>query len=254
MKRRRVLVTGSSRGIGKAIAVAFAEEGYDVAVNASRLSHLAEVSSEIRRMNREVLELEGDIGDPSSVGIIFNKLEENFGGLDVLVNNAGVQSRYPVDNMPVDEWNRVINVNLRGAFLCIKEAVKLMQNSDNPSIINITSVHETLPKPYYVHYSASKAALGMITKTLALELASRGIRVNAIAPGAMATDMNKELLEDEDKLRQVVGMIPLGRLGDPREVAYVAVFLASDKARYITGATIYVDGGLRLCSQLIRGT
>ncbi len=252
MTRRRVLVTGSSRGIGKAIALAFAEAGYDVAVNATKLSRLTEVSSAIRGMGREALEVEGDVSNAADVKRIFKKIEENFGTLDVLVNNAGVQNRYPVDRMPENEWDKVIDVNLKGAFLCIKEAVRLMQNSDNPSIINITSVHETLPKPHYVHYSASKAALGMMTRTLALELADRGIRVNAIAPGAMATDMNRELLENKQKLQEVVDMIPLGRLGEPEEVAYVAVFLASDKAKYITGTTIYVDGGLRLCNQLTR--
>ena len=252
MKRRKVLITGASRGIGRAVALAFANEGYQVAINARSRKSLGNTSSAIRRIGADVIEVPGDVCNPGDVHIIFNEVRERLGGLDVLVNNAGIQSRFPVEEMPVEEWDRVINVNLKGAFLCIKEAVKLMQDSENPSIINITSVHETMPKPHYVHYSASKAGLGMMTQTLALELSDKGIRVNAIAPGAIATDMNKELFEERKKLERVVGMIPLRRLGEAEEVAHVAVFLASDKARYITGTTIYVDGGLRLCNQLLK--
>ncbi len=250
---RKVFVTGASRGLGRAIAVEFAREGYDVAVNARSVERLRETAEAIKKLGGEPLLLAGDVSIESDVAEMFRAIKESFNGLDVLVNNAGIQNRYRLEEMPLEEWSKVIGVNLRGPFLCSKYAVKLMEGRENPSIINITSVHETLPKPYYVHYSASKGGLGMMTRTLALELAGRGIRVNAIAPGAMVTEMNREVLEDREKMRRLEAAIPLGRLGMPEEVAYAAVFLASDKARYITGATLYIDGGLRLCSQLLLG-
>jgi len=172
----------------------------------------------------------------------------------VLVNNAGIGgAQKSVHELPSDEWDYVINVNLKGAFLCIREAVKTMSKDGKSrrttySIINISSVHESIPQPQSAPYSASKGGMEMLTKTVALEVADKGIRVNGIAPGAIATDMNKEILQDEQKKKEEEMRIPLHRIGSPEEIAKVALFLASDAASYMTGTTVYVDGGLTLSS------
>jgi glucose 1-dehydrogenase len=177
-----------------------------------------------------------------------------FGKIDVLINNAGIGgAQKSVHELTSEEWDYVIDVNLKGAFLCTREAIKRM-NYDGKStrktcsIINISSVHESIPQPQSAPYSASKGGMEMLTKTVALEVADKGIGVNGIAPGAIATDMNKEILEDEQKKKEEEIRIPMHRIGRPEEIAKVALFLASDSASYMTGTTVYVDGGLTLSS------
>jgi glucose 1-dehydrogenase len=178
---------------------------------------------------------------------------KRFGRLDVLVNNAGIGGApKKINEISSNDWNYVIDVNLKGAFLCTREALKhMVQNIDtknNYSIINISSVHESIPQPDAAPYAASKGGMEMLTKNTAMEVADKGIRVNGIAPGAIATDMNKDLLEDEQKKKQKEQTIPLKRIGQPEEIAKVALFLASSDSSYITGTTVYADGGLTLTS------
>ena len=162
-----------------------------------------------------------------------------------MVNNAGIQKATPINKISIEEWNAIMDVNLRGAFLCSREAIKHMIKSEKGCIINIASVHYVIPKPLYAHYATSKAGLVMLTKTMALELARHNIRVNAIAPGAIDTDMNITLRKPE-KLKQINELIPLGRIGNTRKVSGLVIFLASEKASYITSSIITVDRGLTL--------
>jgi glucose 1-dehydrogenase len=194
----------------------------------------------------------GDISqEPVCISLIESAVKQ-FGRIDVLVNNAGIGGESKkIHELTEKDWDEVIDVNLKGAFLCTREAVKnMMKNGDNNnySIINISSVHEQTPPPESAPYAASKGGMQMLTKTIALELAEKGIRVNGIAPGAISTDMNKELLENQEKKEKKEQNIPVHRIGQPEEIAKVALFLASEDASYVAGTTIYVDGGLTLVS------
>jgi glucose 1-dehydrogenase len=253
------VVTGSSKGIGKAIAVEFAKEGYNIVLNARDEKELSEAANDMKKVigdnDKRITYFSGDISQEKTCSSLIEHTIDMFGRIDVLVNNAGIGgAQKTVQELTSSEWDYVIDVNLKGAFLCTREAIKRMtqdgRNSSNHnySIINISSVHESIPQQQSAHYAASKGGMEMLTKTVALELADKGIRVNGIAPGAIATDMNKDVLEDEQKRKEEEKKIPVHRIGQPEEIAKVAVFLASEDASYITGATIYVDGGLTLSS------
>ncbi len=253
-----VVVTGSSRGIGKAIATEFAREGYRIVLNAREGTELSEAANDIKKAvgyNGELMTyFAGDISQETTCSSLLEHTMNTFGRVDVLVNNAGIGgAQKSVQELTSSEWDYVIDVNLKGAFLCTREAVKKMtaygpSSGETYSIINISSVHESIPQPESAPYAASKGGMEMLTKTVALELADKGIRVNGIAPGAIATDMNKDILEDEQKRKEEEEKIPIHRIGRPEEIARVAVFLASKDASYITGTTVYVDGGLTLSS------
>lgn len=255
------VVTGSSRGIGKAIAVEFAKAGYSVVINARDEVELKRAAEDISKLvdddnNNKVAYVAGDISQEQTCIALLEETVQKFGRIDVLVNNAGIRGESKkIHELTSSDWDEVININLKGAFLCTREAVKRIlirkekeNTNDNYSIINISSYHESIPQFEGAPYAASKGGMEMLTKTVALELADKGIRVNSIAPGAIATDMNKELLEDEEKTKQKEKTIPTHRLGQPEEIAKVALFLASDNASYITGTTIYADGGRALSS------
>lgn len=257
---RVALITGSSRGIGKAIAIEFANKAYKVVLNARDERELSEAANDVRKSiggNEErVSYLAGDVSQETVCSSLINHTIKTFGRIDVLVNNAGIGgAQKRVHEFTSDEWDYVIDVNLKGAFLCTREALRIMTNENNGngakesySIINISSVHESIPQPQSAPYSASKGGMEMLTKTVALEVADKGIRVNGIAPGAIATDMNRDILEDKQKKEQEETKIPMHRIGAPEEIAKVALFLASEDASYITGTTVYVDGGLTLSS------
>ena len=258
--RRVAVITGSSKGIGKAIALEFASKGYNVVLNARDERELSGAVNDIRKSlagdKEQVTYLAGDISQENVCTSLIDHTIKTFGRIDVLVNNAGIGgAQKQINELTMAEWDYVIDVNLKGAFLCTREALKRMTydsktNSTRSgySIINISSVHESIPQPQSAPYSASKGGMEMLTKTVALEVADKGIRVNGIAPGAIATDMNREILEDEQKKKAEEMRIPMHRIGGPEEIAKVAFFLASDDASYMTGTTVYVDGGLTLSS------
>jgi glucose 1-dehydrogenase len=257
-KRRRVaVVTGSSKGIGKAIAMEFAKVGV-VVINARNEDELKQAANDISKYISQ---------ERVCISLIESAVKQ-FGRIDVLINNAGIGGESKkISDLTENDWDQVIDVNLKGAFLCTREAVKYMlQNmtnedkrrrssssssveiNNNYSIINISSIHEQTPQPESAPYAASKGGMEMLTKTVALELADTGIRVNGIAPGAIATDMNKEVLENQEKKQKKEQQIPVHRIGQPEEIAKVALFLASNDASYVAGTTIYVDGGKTLVS------
>jgi len=241
---RVALITGASRGIGRAIALRLAEAGADIGINyISDVEAADSLQTEIEALGRRAIVLQADTSVEGAVEGMFARLESELGPAQILVNNAGIDPVTPIIEMDAAEWKRVIDVNLTGPFLCTKRAVRRMEAGG--AIINITSIHDSTPRIGSSHYSASKAGEVMLTKTAALELGPRNIRVNAIAPGAIETDINRERIVafGAEAWKR---WIPLGRVGQANEIAELAAFLASDAASYITGAVIYADGGFRL--------
>jgi 3-oxoacyl-[acyl-carrier protein] reductase len=237
------LVTGAGRGIGAAIALTLAEYGCDIVVNdVAPMDRARQVAQEIEQLGRKALAIEADVADQAQVQRMVAQTLETFGRLDILVNNAGIIRRGTLIDHAPDEWDRVLKVNLWGPFHCLKEAVPAMIRQRSGKIINISSiagkVGDLASAP---SYGASKGALNAFTKAMARELAPHGITVNAIAPHAIETEMSQEW--PDEKRRQIIASIPLGRLGTPREVAETAAFLASDGANFITGEIIDVNGG-----------
>ena len=244
LKGRKALVTGASRGIGREIAVALAQAGADVACVATNVTLLDEVASIIRTSGVRAESIPCDIGVPAQIEAAVAKAAEVFGGLDILVNNAGVTKDNLLIRMKEEEWDKVLDVNLKGAFLFMKAASRHLMRSKTGRIVNIASVAGIIGNPGQANYSASKAGLMALTKSAAREFASRAICINAVAPGFVKTDMAAGV--DEKTLAAAIDNIPFKRMGDPREVAEVVVFLASDMARYITGQVIVVDGGMAM--------
>src|ERR671932_1341684 len=248
MEKKVAIVTGSSKGIGKAISIAFAKskEYSAVVTNSRKIEEAEQVSNEIKKLHCNSIAIEADVSKEDDCIRLIEETVKHFGRIDVLVNNAGIQQDLPLTEINLEEWYKIIGVDLTGPFICSREAVKHMKRQRNPKggcIINISSVHQAIPKPHYVPYATSKAGLEMMTKTMALELAKDSIRANIVAPGAIDTEMNKELRENKVELEKVIRRIPLGRVANAEEVANVVEFLASDKASYVTGATFFVDGG-----------
>lgn len=240
------LVTGSSQGIGRGIATRFAQEGADVVINYNRTPGGAqEVLREVEAIGRRGLIVQADMGSINEIRKLISTAVEHFGHLDILVNNAGVETHAPFWEVKEEDYDKVLNINLKGVFFTTQAMVQhLMQTKQQGKIINISSVHEELPFPNFTAYCASKGGLKMFTRNLAVELGPLGITINSIAPGAIETPINTKLLNDPKKLNSLLGQIPLARLGKPKDVAGVAVFLASEDADYVTGSTYYVDGGL----------
>ncbi len=246
LKGRRALVTGANSGIGASIANELAAAGARVAVNFVVDPDAAQaVVAGIQRAGGEAIPLQTDVADAAQVAAMFATLDRTWGGLDILVNNAGIDgSRAMAWEADPKDWERVLRVNLLGAFHCAREALKRMVAQRGGVVLNLTSVHEKVPWSGYSAYTASKAGLSMTTKTMAQEAAPFGVRVVALAPGAIRTPINRSVWSDPANLADLLTKIPLDRMGEPEEIARVAAFLVSDAASYITGGTIYVDGGM----------
>ncbi len=246
LKGKIALVTGSSQGIGRAIAVRFAREGADVVINYNRTAKGAEEAlAEVEAAGRRGLIVKADLGNVEDIRRLINQGVRHFGRLDILVNNAGLETHAPFWEVSEEDYDKVLNVNLKGVFFATQEFVRHLRATERRGrIVNISSVHEELPFPNFTAYCASKGGVKMLTRNLAVELGPLGINVNNIAPGAIETPINTKLLNDPQKLGALLAQVPLGRLGQTRDVASVAVFLASDDADYVTGSTYYVDGGL----------
>ncbi len=243
---RRALVTGANSGIGEAVAVAVAAAGAKVAVNYVVHPEAAEaVVARIRATGGDALAVAADIADPGQVAAMFAQLDRTWGGVDLLVNNAGVDGPRAVAwEADPAQWLRVLQVNLYGAFLCAREALQRMTARKSGVVLNLTSVHERIAWSGYSAYTASKAGLSLLTQTLAQEAAPFGVRVVALAPGAIKTPINRSVWSDPKSYADLVEKIPLGRIGTTDEIGRMAVVLLSDAASYVTGTTVFVDGGM----------
>ncbi|ANZ33562.1 3-oxoacyl-[acyl-carrier-protein] reductase [Staphylococcus carnosus] len=240
---KSALVTGASRGIGRSIVLQLADEGYNVAVNYAGNKEKAEaVVEEIKGKGVEAFAIQANVANPDEVKDMIQEVVSQFGSLDVLVNNAGITRDNLLMRMKEQEWDDVIDTNLKGVFNCIQKATRQMMKQRSGAIINLTSVVGAVGNPGQANYVATKAGVIGLTKTAARELASRGITVNAVAPGFIVSDMT-DALSDELK-DQMKSQIPLGRFGEDTDIANTVAFLASDKAKYITGQTIHVNGGM----------
>jgi glucose 1-dehydrogenase len=249
------IVTGASSGIGSAIADALAAAGCSVAVHYHAQAEAAqELVDRIINQGGRAIAIQADVSKEADVIRLFDETANAFGRIDVLVSNSGIQKDAAIADMSLDDWNAVIDLNLTGQFLCSREAVRRFraQNRwERPArsagvIITMSSVHETIPWAGHINYASAKGGVHMFTRTLAQEVAADGIRVNAIAPGAIKTPINKETWESEEGLTKLLRLIPYGRIGEPEDVAKAAVWLASDEADYVTGTTLYIDGGMSL--------
>lgn len=239
-------MTGGSTGLGRAMCLAFAACGARIAIN-----HLgdgdgaAALARTIRADGGEAIAVEADVSDAAAVDAMFERMDAAWGGIDVLVNNAGIDgSRTLSWKGHAADWRKVVDVNLTGAYLCACQALRRMTGRRSGVVLNITSVHERIAWSGYSAYTASKAGLSMMAKSMALEAAPYGVRVLCLAPGAIQTSINETVWSDPQEYRDLLGKIPLGRIGRPEDVAHVAAFLASDLAAYMTAATVYVDGGM----------
>lgn len=246
LKNKVAIVTGSSQGIGRGIAERFAREGADVVINYNRTPGGAEeVLKIVESSGSRGIIVQADMSKLEDIKKLFSTAIETFGRVDVLVNNAGVEKHAPFWEVTEEEYDFVLNVNLKGVFFATQEMVRhLIATERKGKIVNISSVHEELPFPNFTAYCAAKGGLKMLTRNLSVELGHLGININNIAPGAIETPINTKLLNDPVKLNALLSQIPLKRLGQPEDVAGLAVFLASDDANYVTGSTYFVDGGL----------
>jgi len=245
LDNRTAIVTGSRRGIGRAIALALAKEGANVVVSDINQKDCEKVVNEIKGLGGRGLALKCDVTSRADVEVMVIKTVAEFGKLDILVNNAGIIAFKPFLELTDEDWDNTINVNLKGQFLCAQVAAKEMTKNNWGRIINIASISSGgcgIAFPLVAHYTASKGGIIALTEALALELTSQGINVNAICPGAIDTDMAKGV-KDSGELERVLIRIPKGRLGQPEDIANLAVFLASEESDYISGAAIIIDGG-----------
>ena len=255
LQGQKALVTGGSSGIGKAVAIELGKAGADVVVNYLRGEEKAqEVVAEIEKSGSRAFAYQADMSQEDQVAAMFEKMIAEMGTIDILINNAGLQQDAPFDAMTLDQWNRVINVNLTGQFLCAREAVREFKRRGvvpqiscaAGKIICMSSVHETIPWAGHVNYAASKGGVMLMMKSIAQEVAPYRIRVNSIAPGAIRTPINTDAWQGPEAYEALMTMVPYKRIGEPEDIARAAVWLASDYADYVIGTSLVVDGGMTL--------
>ena len=246
LQEKVAIVTGGSGGIGQSICQRLAQEGAKIVVDYHTHSDDAEkIKAKIEQIGSEALIVQADLSKVEQINSLVQKSIDRFGKVDILVNSAGLEKRADFWDVTEADYDLVLNVNLKAVFFATQSVVKHFRATNNPGkIINISSVHEELPFPHFTSYCASKGGVKMITRNLAVELGPMGITINNVAPGAIATPINHDLLNNPELLKKVTQNIPLGSLGEPEDVSGLVAFLASDEARYITGSTFYVDGGL----------
>lgn len=246
LENKVAVVTGSSSGIGRSIALAFAREGAAVTVDyRGHPDEAKKVAEEIEGSGGRALVVRADVSKPEDVEGLIRETAREFGRLDIMVNNAGIEEKMPFLETPFEVYERVLAVNLSGAWLgCQAAARRMVEQGEGGRIINVSSVHEERPMPTNSPYCAAKGGLRMLMRTIAVELAPHGITVNNIAPGAIETPLNENLNENPEQMEELLSEIPLGRMGRPEEVAELALYLASGAASYVTGSTFYIDGGM----------
>jgi glucose 1-dehydrogenase len=250
---RRALVTGADSGIGQGIAFELAAHGAAVAINHLLGSEVADAMvQKIEAAGGRAIAVKMDVSNEQDVARGFGEARDAFGGLDLLVNNAGLEKKFDLVDMPLDWWQKVIDVNLTGVFLCSREAARIMRAADaKGAIVNITSVHEQIPWKGFSHYCASKGGEKMFAQSIARELAPHGIRVVSVAPGAIATPINADVLADKAAREEVEAEIPLGRWGGVDDVSRAVAWVASEQAEYVVGSTLFVDGGMTLYPRFV---
>jgi glucose 1-dehydrogenase len=246
LENKVAIVTGAGTGIGRAIALRFAQEGAAVVIDyVGRPDDAAEVVQQIVTAGGKALAVEADVSQPAQVQSLIDQAVQKFDRLDVLVNNAGVETKIPFLEIPLDVWSKTIAIDLTGPFLCAQAAAKRMVGQGGGGrIINISSVHEDIPMPTNSAYCAAKGGLRMLMRTICVELAPHGITVNNIGPGAIDTPMDAPLKAHPEMMKALLAEIPIGRMGKPEEIAGLATYLASDEAGYVTGSTYFIDGGM----------
>lgn len=262
LKGQAALVTGASSGIGEAVAIALGAAGADVVVNYVSSPEAAEaVADKIRAGGSRAIAIKADVSKEDEVQAMFAKMFAEFGTIDILVNNAGLQKDAPFHEMTIDQWNTVIDINLTGQFLCAREAIREFlrrgvveeRSVAAGKIICMSSVHELIPWAGHVNYAASKGAIKMLMQSLAQEYGAQKIRVNSICPGAIQTKINTAAWSTPEALSALMTLIPYNRIGQPQDIGNLAVFLASDMSDYITGASIFIDGGMTVFEGFAEG-
>ncbi|MEO6905561.1 MAG: SDR family oxidoreductase [Ginsengibacter sp.] len=255
LKGQSALVTGANSGIGEAVAIALANEGANVVVNyVSHPENADAVVKQIETNGGKAIAIEADVSNESEVQSMFQQMFNEFGTIDILINNAGIQKDSPLESMSLHDWQLVINVNLTGQFLCSREAVKEFlrrgvvaeRSCAAGKIICMSSVHQVIPWAGHVNYASSKGGIEMMMKSMAQELAPKKIRVNAIGPGAIETNINESAWSTPEALKKLLTLIPYNRVGIPEDIGKVAAWLASDESDYLVGTTIFADGGMLL--------
>ena len=252
---QKAIVTGANSGIGRAVALALGDAGADVVVNyVSREEEAVKVVDEIQRCGARALAVRADVSKEAEVQAMFRQALDTFGALDIVVNNAGLQKDARFEDLTVEAWDLVMNVNLKGQFLCAREAVRVFKRQGvrkeiscaAGKILCVSSVHDIIPWAGHVNYAASKGGVMMMMKSIAQEVAPYRIRVNSISPGAVRTPINMEAWSTREAYNGLMGLVPYKRIGEPVDIGRAAVWLASDDSDYVTGATLYVDGGMTL--------
>ncbi|WP_420422679.1 SDR family oxidoreductase [Simkania sp.] len=255
LKGQKAIVTGSSSGIGKGVAIALAKAGADVVINyAGSKERAEEVAQEVTAIGRQALVIKADVSQEDQVQAMFKEAIEKFGTVDIVVNNAGLQKDSCFADMTIDQWNKVIGINLTGQFLCSREAIREFLRRGvrkevscaAGKIICMSSVHEMIPWSGHANYAASKGGVMLMMKSIAQEYASQRVRINSICPGAIRTPINKEAWDTPEAYEKLMNVIPYKRIGEPPDIGHTAVWLASDLADYVNGTSIFVDGGMTL--------